>query len=110
MEINLRPMMWHRLGALSGVPLNYIQYLCATNKNIPKYVQNKNEKIHYIYLNHEIINLLYRPNYYSKFKNNIFGADRRSIALWDIKDHIPFFYSFISIIKKYFLYKKNSII
>ncbi len=108
MEINLRPMMWHRLGALSGVPLNYIQYLRATNKDIPKYVQKKNNKIHYTYLNHELINLLYRSNYYSKFKNNVFNADKIVLALWDLKDPLPFFYSFISVVKKYFRYKRKN--
>jgi predicted ATP-grasp superfamily ATP-dependent carboligase len=101
MEINLRPMMWHRVGALSGVPLNYIQYLDAVNKKIPNYVQNQKTKIHYIYLNHEIINLLTRKNYFKVFRNNIFGGEKRVLALWDSKDKLPFFYSFFSIYRRF---------
>ena len=101
MEINLRPMMWHRVGTLSGVPLNYIQYLEAIKDPIPKYSQNIKTKIHYIYLNHEIINLLRRKKYFSIFKNNIWGGDKRVFALWDIKDPLPFSMSFFSIVKKY---------
>lgn len=107
MEINLRPMMWHRVGALSGVPLNYIQYLDATNQNIPKYIQSQRYDIHYIYLNHELINILRRRGYFKVFKNNLFGGDQRVLALWDYRDPFPFFMSFISILKKYIRFVKR---
>ncbi|MFT7155922.1 MAG: D-aspartate ligase [Parvicella sp.] len=101
MEINLRPMMWHRVGALSGVPLNYIQYLDATNQKTPEYTQNRSIIIHYVYHNHELINLFYRSNYYSIFKNNLWGGQQRVFALWDKTDPLPFFRSFLSVIKRY---------
>ena len=101
MEINLRPMMWHRVGALSGVPLNYIQYLEATKQTIPRYQQTKLVKIHYSYLNHELINLIYRRKYFKIFKSNLWGGEQNVLALWDKSDPMPFFRSFISIIKKY---------
>ena len=107
-EINLRPMMWHRLGAITGVPLSFIQYLSATNKNIPDFIQNKNDKINYIYINHELINLIYRSNYFMRFKSIIFSKNKNYFALWDFNDPGPFFYSFISIINKYFRYKKRT--
>lgn len=110
MEINLRPMMWHRVGALAGVPLNYIQYLDAINQSIPKYEQEQGLNIHYVYLNHELINLITRKNYFRIFWDNLFGGDKRIFALWDIKDPLPFFYSFGGIIRRVMRrirYKKN---
>ncbi|RZB29729.1 MAG: hypothetical protein SRB1_02009 [Desulfobacteraceae bacterium Eth-SRB1] len=105
MEINLRPMMWHRVGALSGVPLNYIQYLQAVGRKIPDFKQEQNKKIHFIYLNHELINLFRRKHYFKFFKYNLFKGDKRIFALWDKKDLLPFFYGFIGIIKKYKRYR-----
>ena len=106
MEINLRPMMWHRLGALCGVPLNYIQYLEATNQNIPNYIQT-NDLIHYAYFHHEWINLIRRKKYWEIFKNNLFSKNKTVLALWDIKDPMPFLFSFVSIIKRVFKVKKR---
>ena len=63
MEINLRSMMWHRVGNLSGVNLQYAQYLDALGKNVNPQIQVKNKDIHFIYLNHEIINLILRRKY-----------------------------------------------
>ena len=34
MEINLRSMMWHRVGNLSGVNLQYSQYLDALGEKV----------------------------------------------------------------------------
>lgn len=100
MEINLRPMMWHRVGALSGVPLNYIQYLDATNQSMPEYSQKRDIVIHYVYLTYELINLFYRKNYSGTFRRNLLGGDRRVLALWDRHDAKPFFLSFFSILRR----------
>lgn len=101
MEINLRPMMWHRVGALSGIPLNYIQYLDATNQQIPEYMQDRESEIHYIYLNYELINLIYRRNYLPIFKDIMLGGDRRVLALWDRNDPLPFLGSFLSVFRRF---------
>ena len=54
MEINLRSMMWHRVGNLSGVNLQYSQYLDALGEKVSPQIQTKNKDIHFIYLKHEI--------------------------------------------------------
>jgi predicted ATP-grasp superfamily ATP-dependent carboligase len=56
-EINLRSMMWHRVGNLSGVNIQYSQYLDALGKTVPHQDQLKNKNIHFVYLRHEIINI-----------------------------------------------------
>ena len=90
MEINLRSMMWHRVGNLSGVNLQYSQYLDALGEKVSPQVQIKNKDIHFIYLKHEIINLIWRRKYLRKFIRNIRESDETYIAVYDIKDIIPF--------------------
>jgi D-aspartate ligase len=107
MEINLRPMMWHRTGAISGVPVNYIQYLDAINYDIPNFTQIKSKIYHYIYLVHEIINVLRRKGYLKIFLNNLFKGDKRFIAVFDPTDLKPFIHSFLGIWKRYKKYKKR---
>ncbi len=109
MEINLRPMMWHRVGALSNVPLNYIQYLDATKGIIPRLKQNQATETHYVFLTYELINLLTRKEYFRIFKKNLFQCDKTVLALWDRKDPLPFLFSFINIIKKYKRRKKREL-
>jgi len=90
MEINLRSMMWHRVGNLSGVNLQYTQYLDALGKNVNLQIQIKDKDIHFIYLNHEIINLLLRRNYLPTFKRNIWKSSESHFAVYDKKDIKPF--------------------
>ncbi|HWR25001.1 MAG TPA: hypothetical protein VN278_02095, partial [Methanosarcina sp.] len=90
MEINLRSMMWHRVGNLSGVNLQYTQYLDALGKTVEPQIQIKDKDIHFIYLNHEIINLLFRKNYFPVFKKNIWDSDESHIAVYDKSDIKPF--------------------
>lgn len=90
MEINLRSMMWHRVGNLSGVNLQYTQYLDALGKSVNPQIQVKDKDIHFIYLNHEIINLLLRRNYLPTFKRNIWDSSESCIAVYDKKDIKPF--------------------
>lgn len=108
MEINLRPMMWHRVGALDAVPLNYIQYLAASGGTIPLYQQKREKIIHYVYEHHEWINLLMRKGYWKTFKHNLWGGDRRCFALFDIRDIKPFLFSFISIYRRVLRVKKRN--
>jgi predicted ATP-grasp superfamily ATP-dependent carboligase len=90
MEINLRSMMWNRVGNLSGVSLQYTQYLDALGKTVDPQVQVKDKDIHFIYLNHEIINLLFRKNYFPIFRKNIWDSDESHFAVFDKGDMKPF--------------------
>ncbi|SHI49823.1 hypothetical protein [Pseudozobellia thermophila] len=101
MEINLRSMMWHRTGHLSGVYLQYTQWCDALNIPIPNYVQSSG-LLHFCYFKHEIINLIFRRGYFKYFKNNL-GGKNMSLALWDKNDPLPFLvdqvYTVVSLIK-----------
>ena len=94
MEINLRSMMWNRVGNLSGVKIQYTQYLDAIGGQVPVYKQEKGTNIHFVYLRHEIINLISRKGYYKIFFNNLFRGDKTCFALFDITDLKPFLSSF----------------
>lgn len=96
MEINLRSMMWHRVGNLSGVNIQYSQYLDGIGERIQKQSQIKDKKIHFVYLKYEIINLIARRGYYRIFLNNIFKSDKTYFALYDRKDIKPFLISVVS--------------
>jgi D-aspartate ligase len=91
-EINYRSMMWHRAGNLSGVNLQYTQYLDALGKKAEKQTQVKDKDIHYVYLKHELVNLLARKGYYKTFYRNIFKSDKTHLAVLETGDMIPFAY------------------
>ncbi|UGV40624.1 hypothetical protein J7W08_11310 [Methanococcoides orientis] len=99
MEINLRSMMWHRVGNISGVNLQYTQYLDAIGKEVPKQNQIKDKDIHFVYLKHEVINTLARRGYYRIFLNNVFKSNKTYFALYDIRDIKPFLIDCKDIIK-----------
>ncbi|MDY9926399.1 hypothetical protein [Methanosarcina sp.] len=90
MEINLRSMMWHRMGRLSGVDLHYSQYLDALGKKVSPQVQVKNKNIHFLYLKHEIRNLIRQRKYLRTFLKNIIESDETHFAVYDRKDIKPF--------------------
>lgn len=101
MEINLRSMMWHRLGSLSGVKLQYTQWLDAIGKETPTYSQNLTQKIHFSYLKHEIGNLLFRKGYYKQFSANLLGPNKKVVlATYDNSDKMPFIRDSFSIFKE----------
>ena len=99
MEINFRSMMWHRVGNLSGVYLQYSQYLDATGQKVKKTYQNKTKKIHFVYLKHEIINVLRRKRYVNVFINNLFKSDKTFLAVFDLKDIKPCLFDFLKLLK-----------
>lgn len=90
MEINLRSMMWHRVGNLSGVNVQYSQYMDGLGKEVSKQKQIKDKVIHFVYLNHEIINFIFRKKYAKIFYNNIFKSDITYFAAYDRNDIKPF--------------------
>ena len=89
-EINLRSMMWHRVGNLSGVDIEYAQYLDAIEEKVQKQTQIKDKDIHLVYLRHEVLNLLTRRGYVRVFISNIFGSAETHFALYDKGDIKPF--------------------
>jgi predicted ATP-grasp superfamily ATP-dependent carboligase len=90
MEINLRSMMWHRIGYLCGVPLNYSLWREALNMSPKFYEQNTAINYHFVYLKHELINLIYRKKYLKSFVNNLYKGNHRSYAYLNKSDLKPF--------------------
>jgi len=107
-EINLRPMMWHRVGALAGVPLNYVQYLDAIESKIPSFSDEKNSIFHYVYLAHEMINLFRRKSYFKTFYYNIFSENKNYFAALEMRDLKPFLFCFLGILHRYKRYLKRN--
>jgi len=106
MEINLRPMMWNRMGYLSGVKLHYAQWLDANNKQVEPETQIKEKKLHFYYLRHELNNLRRRRGYSKVFKNSLYGGDKNYMALWNIQDIKPFLFDLLVTIKNHLIYKR----
>jgi predicted ATP-grasp superfamily ATP-dependent carboligase len=90
MEINLRSMMWNRVGYLSGVNIHYTQYMDAIGGEVPLYRQDKTKDIHLVCLKHELSNLIARKGYADIFYFNLFGGDTTNVALFDTRDLTPF--------------------
>lgn len=90
MEINLRSMMWHRTGNISGVNLQHTQYLDALGSESPQQKQILNKTLHFVYFKHEIINLLRRKGYWGTFKHNLWGEAKTNYAIFDKTDIKPF--------------------
>ncbi len=97
MEVNFRSMMWHRVGHLSGVRLQYTQWKDALGKEYSKDLQGTDE-VWYSYLVHEIFNLIARPGYAKYFKRNIFRKNVH-LALWNAKDPMPFLIDCLKLFK-----------
>lgn len=90
MEVNLRSMMWHRLGNLSGVKLQLTQWNDAVGLPITQYKQDKENIIHFVYMKHEILNLISRWGYLKFFIKNVFTGNNRYFAVLNTKDIKPF--------------------
>jgi len=99
MEINLRSMMWHRTGHLSGVKLQYTQWCDALGKTVPKYTQFQSKIIHFVYFKHELSNLLGRRRYIKHFVKNVLGAKNIYFAVFDKTDIKPFMVDTLSLPK-----------
>lgn len=99
MEITLRSTMWHRLGNISGVKMQYTQYLNALGKNIVRQYQQRDKEIHLVYMKHEIYNLIFRKRYWKHFKYNVFGGYCREFAVWDKSDVKPFLFDSLTFVR-----------
>ncbi len=102
MEINLRPMMWNRMGYLSGVKLHYTAWLDANEMGIEKYEQDDSRIVHFYYLRHELNNLKRRQGYWKVFRYNLFGGDKNVMAIFNFKDIKPFLFDLLVLLKNLF--------
>lgn len=99
MEINLRSMMWNRVGYLSGVKLHLTQWKDAIGEKSISYVQNK-EPFRYVYLKHELVCLLFRKGYYKTYFQKHFNSqDKIHWAVFDKNDYKPFIFDQYKTIK-----------
>lgn len=89
MEVNLRSMMWHRLGNRSGIKLQYTQWQDARGLPVEAQEQQRNRRIHFVYMKHEVANLLTRRGYCRHFLHNVFGCDERHFAVFELSDVKP---------------------
>ena len=90
MEVNLRSMMWHRVGALSGVDLHYTQWQLAIGESVTKNVQSFNHPQILIYMKHEISNILCRRGYFKTLNDSkLIYSGRFSFAVFNFEDPIP---------------------
>src|SRR5690606_33540219 len=92
MEVNLRSMMWHRLGNLCGVRLQLSQWRNALGLNVVRDKQEINRKVHLVYMKHEILNLISSREYFSIFRKNMWGGDERNFAIFNWRDPLPAMY------------------
>jgi D-aspartate ligase len=99
METNLRSMMWHRTGSISGVKLHETQYNYATGRAVKNYNQDISKSIHFVLMLHEISNLIARKGYWKHFKYNVFEGHKRCWAIFEWRDIKPFFYSLFILVK-----------
>ena len=61
--------------------------------------QNLTERIHFIYMKHEILNVLTRMGYLKHFLYNCTQGDRREFAFFDRDDPGPFIQDFLDMPK-----------
>lgn len=98
MEINLRSMMWNRIGTLSGVNVHYTQWLDALGLETPHYEQVKDRRIHLVCYRHEALNVVSRSRYLRVFLYNLFRGDETHFAVLDRHDLKPFAYDFMQML------------
>lgn len=89
-EVNLRSMMWNRMGSLSGVNLPYTQYMDAIGQAAERQQQEQTRRIHYVYSKHELFGLLNGTISFKTFWHNLFGSDKTYFAVFDPHDIKPF--------------------
>jgi D-aspartate ligase len=90
MEINLRPMMWNRVGSLSGVNLMYTQYLDARGEKTVKEQQDQTRDLHFVYGKYELLSFLKGTISFKTLWKNLFCSDKTYFAVFDVQDIKPF--------------------
>lgn len=90
MEVNLRSMMWHRVGVLSGVDLHYTQWQLAIGESPVRNAQDFKYPRALVYMKHEISNILCRRGYLKILKNLKHDySGGFSFAVFNFEDPIP---------------------
>ena len=101
MEINLRSMMWNRVGHLSGINLHHLQWQYAKGilPNERDYKKQKKEFL-FMYFKHELIGLLFRKKYFKTyFLRLIKQYDKIYFAVFDKTDIKPFIFDIYKTLK-----------
>ncbi len=101
MEVNLRSMMWHRVGFLSGVNLHetIMEWASSGEASVTKQSQSAGEVTLSLAV-HEIPNLIARPGYWTVFKSIFFSGRRVNWAIFDRSDPLPMVFGFIFLFKR----------
>jgi D-aspartate ligase len=99
MEVNLRSMMWHRVGYLSGVSLHKTLLDDSIGKTALAPRQT-DEPIHLVYFTHELSNLIARKGYFKNFRYNIFGCKRVYWSVFEKDDVKPFMFGLTLLLKR----------
>jgi predicted ATP-grasp superfamily ATP-dependent carboligase len=101
MEINLRSMMWNRVGYLVGVNLHHTQWQDAKGLPIIKEEQkSSNSNFLYMYFKHELICILFRKKYFKQyFRVLIKKYSVIYFAVYDKSDLKPFIFDLIKTLK-----------
>jgi D-aspartate ligase len=94
MEVNLRTMMWHRVGALSGVNLHVDMFNYFTGKENKPLKKKTGGEIVFIYWKHELRNVLQRKGYY-KTLFRILLRRKKYLASIRLSDPMPFLYDLL---------------
>jgi predicted ATP-grasp superfamily ATP-dependent carboligase len=89
-EINLRSMMWHRIGALSGVNLPHTQWCDALGLPVPRYEQDRSTVVHYSYLKHVLLNWVSGASNFHECRFDMKGGDKNYRAVHDPSDPVPY--------------------
>lgn len=101
MEINLRSMMWNRVGFLAGVNIHHTQWLDA--KNLPilkKEKKSSSSSFLYMYFKHELVCILFRKKYFKQyFKVLLKKYSVIYFAVYDKSDLKPFIFDLIKTLK-----------
>ena len=100
MEINLRSMMWHRVGTLSGINLHYNQWQIALNNDVKVDAQSFVDPITLVYMKHEISNIFCRAGYLRKFIFlRLTSNEKWSFAVYNTVDPVPALVDFLDLPK-----------
>ena len=95
MEVNLRSLMWNKTGFYINRKSNYALYLDALDALEDMQIEKnfKQKSVHFIYMSHEIFNLLSQKGYLKTFVHNVFTRKHKVFATFDITDLKPFLFN-----------------
>ena len=110
MEVNLRSMMWNKMGYSLGCYSNYALYMDAMDQKLEIREKKEQKKIYFIYMKHEILNLFFRKKYFKIFLNNVIFSKNKTFAILDFRDLKPFIWDVVSLGKSIISRIKNMVV